>query len=368
MKEKIFFYIFFLSILNNIFSKNDSSNFIEEEFKKFIIKYNKTYSTKEEYLKRLKIFNSTFNEIIKHNKNHTFNYGINFFSDLTEKEFKKYSSGSLIKTINNNISYSYSFFNSQPSNESEELPKSFDYRNIDGKGKSAVNEVVTQGNCGSCVIFSIISLIEAYYFKIKNRLEKFSEQQIVDCLYDDREICDEGSYEKDVLKYIKKKGVMLDKIYPYVSGETKKKTNCKYNETNVITYIPGYQKEDHPKNINIKKNLFKFGPILTMINGLCIRNYEKNIIDFTKDECPNSFKDMNHDVTIIGWDYDNETSTEYWIVRNSWGKYWGMDGYMYVKCGENIIGIENEIFFISSNYLNVKKIVFVSIFMIFNLF
>lgn len=32
----------------------------------------------------------------------------------------------------------------------------------------------------------------------------------------------------------------------------------------------------------------------------------------------------------------------YWIVRNQWGSYWGMNGYAYVAMGENTCGILND--------------------------
>lgn len=48
----------------------------------------------------------------------------------------------------------------------------------------------------------------------------------------------------------------------------------------------------------------------------------------------------NHSVMIVGWGVDK--GTKYWIVRNSYGKEWGMGGDFLVKKGNNEFGIETE--------------------------
>ena len=52
--------------------------------------------------------------------------------------------------------------------------------------------------------------------------------------------------------------------------------------------------------------------------------------------------DRNHSVVILGWGKDPKTGVGYWIVRNSYGPKWGMDGDFLVKRGDNDFGMEVE--------------------------
>lgn len=55
-----------------------------------------------------------------------------------------------------------------------------------------------------------------------------------------------------------------------------------------------------------------------------------------------AWMDMNHSVVIVGWGVDKKTSSKYWIVRNSYGPKWGMNGDFLVARGNNDFGMEVE--------------------------
>jgi len=87
----------------------------------------------------------------------------------------------------------------------------------------------------------------------------------------------------------------------------------------------------------IMAEIYARGPVAAVINAEPIVDYSGGVF---KDK--SASKETNHIVSIVGWDRTSKKHP-HWIIRNSWGQYWGEMGYVRVKMGHNILGIESEI-------------------------
>ncbi len=87
----------------------------------------------------------------------------------------------------------------------------------------------------------------------------------------------------------------------------------------------------------MQQEIYERGPIACGINADAILNYSGGILDL-----PNTSREIDHIISIVGWGYHNSTARQYWIIRNSWGEYWGEMGYVKVYLGDNQLGLESD--------------------------
>jgi len=73
------------------------------------------------------------------------------------------------------------------------------------------------------------------------------------------------------------------------------------------------------------KEIYARGPVACGINAMPLLNYEGGI-------ATNMEGGVDHIISVVGWGTDAKVG-KYWIVRNSWGEYWGEYGYVRVKFG-----------------------------------
>ncbi|XP_057979238.1 uncharacterized protein LOC131165432 isoform X2 [Malania oleifera] len=156
------------------FPENDINRVgAEKKFQVFMKKYGKDYSSKEEYVHRLRIFARNLVRAAEHQATDpTAIHGVTPFSDLSEEEFEKLYTG----VAGDGPRLNSVVAETAPAVEVSGLPKSFDWR-----AKGAVTEVKMQGACGSCWAFSTTGAVEGAHFVATGKLLNLSEQQLVDC-------------------------------------------------------------------------------------------------------------------------------------------------------------------------------------------
>nr|CAI5831684.1 unnamed protein product [Callosobruchus analis] len=303
------------------------------------IKYGKTYTSSLEDRKRFNIFQENLKKILEHNKRFdkgevTYAMKVTKFIDLSQDEFKDF----LTRSYGGALRATEYFSSSDRDNTGDELSETV-FENIpkevDWRYKGAVTPVKDQGMCGSCWAFSAVGALEGQHYKSNGSLLDLSVQDLVDCAggsYGNMG-CSGGlmNYAYD---YVKDRGVLTDKEYPYegIDDTCKQKTSG----FKIKSYV----------NITIKDEkalahaVATVGPISCAMDASYLSSYSHGIID-SSCGCRSDRFFLNHGVLVVG--YGEEKGIEYWLVKNSWGTGWGDQGYFKLKKNDkNTCGIATE--------------------------
>ena len=299
---------------------------IFKTFQRFIKKYNKKYSSMTEFLARYNAFRLNIVKLTE-NGPETFKTGVTKFSDLTPQEFAK-------TYLNLNFD-AYAFMNFKPVHAkvtNDVAPDAFDWRD-----KGVVSPVKDQGSCGSCWSFATVANLEGLYAQKKGVIKTFSEQFLVDCDTEDSG-CNGGLMEL-AFEWLKQNGgFMYEEDYPYAN----KKGTCKQDSSKFVDMkVTGYVKLGDTGETfapvdegEMKEFLYQTGPLAIALNANTLQFYSGGIVDSASWICSTS--GINHAVTLVGYGTD---SKDYWIVKNSWGKNWGENGYFRIARGKSTCGI-----------------------------
>jgi cathepsin X len=85
----------------------------------------------------------------------------------------------------------------------------------------------------------------------------------------------------------------------------------------------------------MQKEIFNRGPITCGIDAMPILTYTTGIVSAAGGG-------IDHVISVVGWGKDATSGKQYWIVRNSWGEYWGEMGYVRVEMGSDALNLEEQ--------------------------
>lgn len=183
-----------VALLNTNSIPQPTTNFLQVDqieglFLNHIAKYDKSYSSKEEYNHRLSIFKSNYQTILNHNNQNDADFYLtpNQFSDMSTEEFNKRLGTIKPKMSKNGKKVKLS---------ADNAPSAVDWRE-----KNVVTPVKDQGSCGSCWAFSAVGALEGAYALAHGELLTFSEQQLVDCSKNGNEGCN-GGWMDNAFEYL----------------------------------------------------------------------------------------------------------------------------------------------------------------------
>jgi len=241
-----------------------------------------------------------------------------------------------------------------------QVPPNFDWRD-----RGAVRSVKNQDQCGGCWAFAAAAMLESANFLKYNISADLSPQHFIDCVAGDN--CT-GGLSEDCLAYaITNGGVAFWDHYPVVLqtgipdantcrvpppasrtsasvivnraqhmiANTVQLVNPAFPSPTTVEYLtatPSSWIYVPSTDAGLLAEVMK-QPITVSIN-VCddFGMYSSGI--YSNHTCPNGVNDTTHTVTLIGWGRRRRRDRrwrKYWIVKNSWGTDWGIDGYFKIK-------------------------------------
>jgi len=277
----------------------------------------------EEFFHRYNVFKANLDWInLSNAQNKSYTVTVNKFADLNTEEFGKQMCGykPALRTTARVVA------------DVETNTEDFTFTDsLNWVTKGAVTAVKDQGQCGSCWAFSATGAIEGAYFVSKAKLNNVAEQQLVDCSgTEGNQGCNGGLMDYAFSWVIKNKGICAQTDYPYTARDG----SCKKGKTSVST-ISSFKDVTEGDEDALMEAL-KQQPVAIAIEAdqACFQFYHKGVLDDAS--CGTN---LDHGVLLAGFDTDAASGKDYWLVKNSWGRSWGDQGYIKFVRGKNQCGL-----------------------------
>lgn len=277
------------------------------------------FFTGDEYHFRFGIYLANSRLVKEHNAaKKRYRVELNKFAVYTSSEYKSLL-GLRVHKNNNNFT---------------KIFKKANVDSLDWRDKGVVNTIRDQCLCGSCWAFSALQAIESSYAIKTGILQKYSEQELVDCT----SFCQGcgGGDMADTYNFIinfHDGNLVLESDYPYTGYDG----DCLYDTVPHVLSLTNYVGVAEGDEDDLEAKV-QIGPLAVGIDSSTwsFSLYQSGIFD--DPAC--SSTQLDHGVGLVGFGVEDET--KYWIVRNSWGESWGEDGYIRMIRKDNQCGIATE--------------------------
>jgi len=290
----------------------------QDAFSDWMGKHNKVYSSSD-FQNRFNIFKSNMDYVRDWNANNKQTIlGLTIFADLSNAEYQATYLGTRFDGSKRLAASSLI----------PELVVAAPNTTVDWVSKGAVSPIKNQGDCGSCWSFSTTGSVEGIHFLTTKNLVSLSEQNLMDCSDSYGNQGCNGGLMDDAFQYIiDNKGLDTESSYPY-QGVTS--TNCQYKAANSGATITGFTdvKAGSESALLTASNS---QPISVAIDAShqSFQMYTSGV--YYEAQCSSS--QLDHGVLVVGYGVDD--GKDFWLVKNSWGTQWGINGYIEMSRNRN---------------------------------
>mmetsp|Transcript_16645 Transcript_16645/g.31492 ORF Transcript_16645/g.31492 Transcript_16645/m.31492 type:complete len:396 (+) Transcript_16645:73-1260(+) len=246
----------------------------------------------------------------------------------------------------------------------EELPETFDWRNVGGKNlvTSDVNQHIPQ-YCGSCWIHGTTAALNDRIKVMRNGQfpdVMLARQVLMNCVPAPDNAsnpppgCDGGDSWM-IHQYLLENDVPDETCMPYQARNMECRPadqcrNClpKHGCWSIDSWT-GYGVSSYGNlsgEVAMMKEIYARGPIACSFatDAAFMMNYSQVALENDGVYVSNktyTTDDIDHTMEVAGWG-KTASGTKYWVVRNSWGTYWGSNGWLKLKRGVNMLLSESE--------------------------
>lgn len=220
------------------------------------------------------------------------------------------------------------------------LPTTYDLRTT---GK--LTPIRNQGSCGSCWTFGTMGSLESSLMPGESL--DFSENNLKNLSGFDLGPCSGGNRTMSVSYLARWAGPISESADPYsATGTTSPAGLSPVKHVQDVIYLP--TRSSALDNDSIKQAVMTYGAVYTTYY-----HSDAYYNSSTRSYYCGSSIQANHAVCIVGWD-DSYSRSNFasapagdgaFIIRNSWGTYWGQAGYFYMSYYDYTLGkSENAVF------------------------
>jgi len=321
----------------------DYSNFLELNIKENLQSQNKlmsrislTFGFKNhmKYIQRLNKLEKSWNADLNHN-----------FKDMTILEMNKFAgipkSANRIrfKQVNNMIN-----LGEENKDYLKNYPENFDWRKY-------LRSAGSQGNCGSCYAYSTTRMTEARLLIKYNHKQNLSVQHNLDCAFYNQGCS--GGYPFLVMKFASQFEMIPEECKPYIEMNGKCNDSCNKEKLDFIYKLNNYKyvggSYGQCNENYMMEELYNNGPLVVSFEpDYNFMLYKTGIYHSISEDSwkktgaeKPEWQKVDHSVLLVGWGVDSQTKEKYWLVQNTWGPFWGEQGYFRIKRGSDELGIES---------------------------